>query len=365
MKIFSLALLTAAAAIPASAQRVVLNNGSLTLGSGTLTVHDTLDVGGNGLLREVGGRLLAPAKTDIVRLDAPSAVDVGGLGFVITSSQNPGNTRVTRIPEVQTGVAGVSIARAYDVDAETDTGLNATVVFRYDEAELNGLTEANLTLFRSTDGGATWNEVGGTVDTDANTITVTGVDGFSLWTAGESGALPVELVAFTATTDGDGVWLRWTTASESNNAGFSVERETAGGWSEAAFVAGRGTTSERTNYARRIAGLGPGTHRFRLRQVDIDGTATVGPTVEAAIGLDAPTLLQVRGSQVRFGLQTAAAARVELYSVLGQRVAVLHNGPLGAAEVHDVALPDDLARGVYVVRLTAGDRSASTTVVLR
>ena len=73
----------------------------------------------------------------------------------------------------------------------------------------------------------------------------------------------------------------------------------------------------------------------------------------------------MRGSQVRFAVQTAGPARVELYSVLGQRVAVLHNGPLGAAEVRDVALPDDLARGVYVVRLTAGDRAASTPVVVR
>ena len=365
MRYIPLALLAACAVLPASAQRVVLDNGSLTLGSGTLTVRDTLDVGVNGRLNEVGGRLVSPATTDPISVRAPTALDIGGLGFVITSAQNPGIVTVTRIPEVQTGVAGVSIARAYDVTAETNTGLDATVVFRYDDTELNGLDESTLSLFRSTDDGATWTEVGGTVDPDANTITATNVDGFSLWTAAASGALPVELVAFTATADGDGVWLRWTTASESNNAGFGVERETTSGWTEAAFVAGRGTTSEQTSYTRRVAGLAPGTHRFRLRQIDTDGAATLSATVEALLGLDAPTLLEVWGPRVRFAVAAAGPARVEVFSVLGQRVAVLHDGALGAATVREAALPGDLARGVYVVRLTAAGHVATAPVVVR
>src|SRR5690606_28712319 len=95
---------------------------------------------------------------------------------------------------------------------------------------------------------------------------------------GPSSTLPGELVSFTATLDGpDGV-LAWQTASETNNAGFEVEHtavETRRGaslpWQRLAFVAGRGTTAEPQSYTYRAAGLEPGRHVFRLRQVDYDG----------------------------------------------------------------------------------------------
>ena len=76
------------------------------------------------------------------------------------------------------------------------------------DAELNGLDEATLVLFRSTDGGATWMPAGGAADGAANTVTVTGLDAFSRWTAASSPApLPVELSSFTAATDGEAVVL--------------------------------------------------------------------------------------------------------------------------------------------------------------
>src|SRR5690606_39343788 len=72
---------------------------------------------------------------------------------------------------------------------------------------------------------------------------------------GES--LPVELAAFDATADGSTVRLTWQTRSETNNAGFAVERavnhsdaanrET---WVEIGWVDGHGTTHERSEERR-------------------------------------------------------------------------------------------------------------------
>ena len=71
------------------------------------------------------------------------------------------------------------------------TGLDATLVFRYDASELNGKSETGLCLYRSTDTGITWTKMNGTVDTTANTVTLNGIDGFSRWTLSSDLAVAV------------------------------------------------------------------------------------------------------------------------------------------------------------------------------
>lgn len=361
MKPTLLALL-AASALPAAAQQVVVQNGTLALGSGTLVAHDSLVVAPTAQLLENGGRLTSRARATAM-LAAPTSANVGGLGFEITTAQSPGVTTVVRIPEVQTGVAGVSIARAYRVTADVETGLNATIVFRYTDAELNGLDESALVLFRSEDDGATWNQVGGTVDTGANTITATGVDGFSLWTAAGTGALPVELVAFAATADGNGARLSWTTAAETHNLGFYVEHLN-GTWQEVGFRPGRGTVTERTDYTFDVRPLDPGRHTFRLRQTDTDGTVHLSSTTTVEIGMETAVRLSVHGRAVRYAVREGGPARLVLYTVLGQEAAVLFDGDLPAVALQSASLPSGLASGLYVLRLTGAGEAAAVRVVV-
>ena len=75
------------------------------------------------------------------------------------------------------------IDRVISIEPTNNNGLNATYIFHYEDADLNGMPEDQLQLYRSTDGGATWVAMGGVVDPVNNTITVTGVDHFSHWTA--------------------------------------------------------------------------------------------------------------------------------------------------------------------------------------
>ena len=75
------------------------------------------------------------------------------------------------------------IDRVISIEPTNNSGLNATYIFHYEDADLNGMPEDQLQLYRSTDGGSTWVAMGGVVDPVNNTITVTGVDHFSHWTA--------------------------------------------------------------------------------------------------------------------------------------------------------------------------------------
>jgi len=74
-------------------------------------------------------------------------------------------------------------------------------------------------------------------------------------------------------------------------------------------------------------------------------------------------------TRIAFELPRACEARVEIYTVSGRRVATLLSGER-AAGPHELTWDGtddrgrDLASGVYLVRLTAGDRSAATRAVL-
>jgi hypothetical protein len=101
------------------------------------------------------------------------------------------------------------------------------------------------------------------------------------------GALPVEFVALNARLQsGESsrtVVLSWRTASETNNAGFAVQRRTAakGSWSKVGRVDGAGTTTRPQRYRFSDEDIPFAAERltYRLRQIDTDGSATLSDSV--------------------------------------------------------------------------------------
>jgi len=95
--------------------------------------------------------------------------------------------------------------------------------------------------------------------------------------------LPVTLNTFTATrTSYSAVSLRWQTVTEINNKGFVLERNKGNNsWEALAFVpsqASGGNSDNALNYNYTDANnTNKGITQYRLRQVDIDGKATISP----------------------------------------------------------------------------------------
>ncbi|MCS3633250.1 hypothetical protein GGP57_000541 [Salinibacter ruber] len=206
------------------------------------------------------------------------------------------------------------------------------------------------------------------------TFTYTGVVGESgsgsqLVPVRASTALPVTLTGFTAVRNGSSTVLTWRTASETNNAGFRVQYERAAGWEALGFVPSTvddGTTGEAQSYRFVVdRRLGPGTHRFRLEQVDLDRSTTLSDTVQVEIGMEgalhlsapAPNPAAERAT-LSFAVQEGTKAEVTMYDVLGQRVRTLYEGrPPGKEGRRLTVETRDLPSGVYVVRLRAGGRT--------
>ena len=183
--------------------------------------------------------------------------------------------------------------------------------------------------------------------------------------------LPVELTSFTASREGEAVALAWSTATETNNAGFDVERSTDGEtFTAIGFEPGVGTTEEAQSYrfVDRDAPFAT-TLFYRLRQVDTDGTFEYSPVVEVEVTPSAVALLPVAPNPVvgvanlRYELPEATAVRLQVFDLLGRRVATLADGEKPAGR-HEVSWQSaGLASGTYFVRLQAG--STAQTQMLR
>jgi len=181
------------------------------------------------------------------------------------------------------------------------------------------------------------------------------------------GELPVELARFEARADGNDAHLQWTTAAETRNAGFAVQRETERGFERIGFVEGAGTTTESRQYTFTVEGLVTGTHTFRLKQVDLDGSTSLGPerVVEVrpqklqVVPTGANPVRQGQPIALRLVADTEQSVTVTLHDVLGRTVRTLYDGQIGA-EGRDLSVSTaSLSNGMYFVRVQGA--SSTTT----
>jgi hypothetical protein len=87
--------------------------------------------------------------------------------------------------------------------------------------------------------------------------------------------LPIELIDFNATCGSDAVVLHWTTAAETNNDHFTVERSAdAEVWETIGTVAGAGNSQQVVHYAFNDTEVAVTALYYRIGQTDFDGTIT-------------------------------------------------------------------------------------------
>jgi subtilisin family serine protease len=180
--------------------------------------------------------------------------------------------------------------------------------------------------------------------------------------------IPVEFSSFSATANENSVTLNWSTATETNNSGFSVERKTPldERWIEVGFVPGFGSTTERKSYSFTDVNLSMGAYSYRLKQIDFDGTYEYSNEVFAEVS--APknfALLQNYpnpfnpSTKIEFSIPEMSNVSIEIYNVIGELVASLVNQNLHAG-YHSLNFnASNLPSGTYIYQLKANGQNGT------
>lgn len=260
---------------------LTLTNGSVELANGNINFGTTGALVNEAETRRVygaGGNLQATAT-----LNAPNGVNPANLGAMLTSTQNFGNTVITRTHASETSgsIGSYGILRSYNIQPTNNTGLNATLRFHYLDNELNGVSENNLVLWRSTDNGVTWTKqnITNTNATD-NWIEISGINAFSKWTASSNAAFPVEYLSFWGENTENRNQLHWTTASENDNLGFTIEKSiNSVDFEHIGFVNSNGNSNTPQMYNFIDSDIVADVQYYRLKQTDVNGTYTYSNTI--------------------------------------------------------------------------------------
>ncbi len=199
-----------------------------------------------------------------------------------------------------------------------------------------------------------------------------------LYSVVNNGALPVELTTFTASLRNQMVSLKWSTATETNNYGFDVERSEDGAtWTKIGFVAGNGTTSSQHDYgfSNRLTetDMMRPTLSYRLRQIDRDGTFEYSPVVTVALAHAASSVKLMQNfpnpfnpsTNISFNLPEAGTVTLTVYNELGVEVARIHDAAQFEAGWHTAAFnASALPSGLYSYRLSTPAGSVAKTMIV-
>ncbi len=195
--------------------------------------------------------------------------------------------------------------------------------------------------------------------------------------------VPVELLSFSSSVIDNDVTLNWMTATETNNSGFQIERNTLlnplsrgeaegrGVWENIGFVNGNGTTTETKTYSFKDENLSTGKYQYRLKQIDFDGTFEYSNIVEAEILPPAIFSLEQNfpnpfnpSTKISWQSPVNSHQTLKIYDVLGNEVATLVNEYRTAGKYEAEFNANNLASGIYYYQLKVGEFVQTKKMVL-
>jgi hypothetical protein len=292
---------------------------------------------------------------------------------------------------LSTGVAdlnsgGVDVSSTGVVDRwweiTPSASANADVTFTYRGAENTTDTPSDNIAVQHW-AGAYWNDgkggndmsyidsgLGG-VTSGTSSVTATGITQFSPFVLVlKKNPLPIELIDMSANCDGNKVNVKWTTATETNNDYFTIERSIdAISWEFVKNVTGAGNNNSILNYSIVDKNPSNGTSYYRLTQTDYNGhSETFSPVSVLCNGDDKPVISYYPNpftSEISVNLNKIEFenATINIHDMYGNLV---YQSIINSDEVSDKSItitPDQLAAGIYMVTITAGEFSETDRII--
>jgi len=296
----------------------------------------------------------------------------GNLGD-ITLATYPTGTNNLPYPSGVTNCGNIADYSAYTVDrfwtidVTTVGGGTADLTFTAAPAEVGSIT--NLKAEHWNTGTGQWDQVLPGQTNTAYSATVPNVANFSPWTmSGGAGALPIDLLNFTAKLNTKNkVDLNWSTASETNNDYFTIERSADGNTFESIdMVKGAGNSSVKLDYYDMDKTPLEGISYYRLKQTDFDGKFTYSKKV--AIDLNAASLEAVsvypnpfsNAISINYSVPQEGSVTMALYNLIGQPVYTEQQA--GSRGINTITISTlNIPSGLYFLKLTDSNGNIKTS----
>ena len=185
-------------------------------------------------------------------------------------------------------------------------------------------------------------------------------------------SLPVELSSFSASIVNKDVKLNWRTETEINNYGFEIYRRPQDNeWKLCGFIEGHGNSNSPNEYSYIDKNpIGGSVFKYRLKQIDNDGTYKYSDKIEIEITPSVFALNQNYPNPfnpstiIRYQLPQESKVILTVYDILGAKVAVLldEKKEPGVYEINFNA--DHLPNGTYIYRIVAGSYIETKKMIL-
>jgi len=344
---------------------VNFQNGNILLNGLMLTLEDPAFLQSESETSRITGDAGGAVITTVTGVNSPTGLDIGNLGAEVTSSANLGNLTIYR-SHVATGSSGQSIQRIYEISPQNNSGLNATLRFHYFDAELNGLDENTLTLWKSPDN-INWSQVGyDTRNTVSNYVEKSGIADFSLWTLSDaSNPLPLSLVSFSAICKNDHVLVEWRTDKETGLDHFGIEKSSDGtSWEHLQDIKAKGVNG--ASYQWNDPAPLPKAW-YKLSMTDISGNSSYSPVFSGGCeDIGKPFMVFPNPAQkaatASISVRQAEEGVIQLYNAAGARI---FSAPWELqAGVNEFDLPvAALSAGRYDVRLVLKGRTLEAGLI--
>ena len=191
---------------------------------------------------------------------------------------------------------------------------------------------------------------------DGVALSPNGANAMALAFGDQDAPLPVSLASFMSSVNGRDVKLSWKTESETNNAGFEIERSEAelNQWVKAGYISGKGTVTTPTNYTFEDKKLNSGKFNYRLKQIDNNGNFEYH-ALSNVVEIGLPSKFELSQNypnpfnpvtKIDFSLPLDAKVSIKLYDITGREVKTLVN--------------DQRTAGYYTVQFNGSDISSGT-----
>jgi len=187
---------------------------------------------------------------------------------------------------------------------------------------------------------------------------------------------PVELISFSGKYINGSVNLNWSTATETNNRGFEIQKskvKNQNDWETIGFAEGNGTTTQQKSYSFSDKNLSAGKYYYRLKQIDFDGTFSYSNIIEVDVLLPDEFRLEQNypnpfnpATTISFAVGNTSFVSLKIYDALGKEVATLINEIKQAGEYEIEFSPEPgLASGIYFYKLSSFSPEGEQTKTMK